>query len=99
MNGTDRAAAAPAAMLLLLALAAATLASAAAAPPPRVRRPHILHVIIDDFGWANTNYHRAVPTPEVVTPHMDRLVKEGVMMMRHYVHPECTPTRVSFQTG
>ena len=21
------------------------------------------------------------------------------MMMRHYVHPECTPTRVSFQTG
>jgi arylsulfatase A-like enzyme len=51
------------------------------------------------FGWANTNYHREVPTPEIVTPHMDRLVAEGIMMMRHYVHPECTPTRVSFQTG
>ena len=30
---------------------------------------------------------------------MDALVKEGVLLMRHYVHPECTPTRVSFQTG
>ena len=53
----------------------------------------------DDFGWANTNYHRDIATPEVVTPHMDKLVKEGIMMMRHYVHPECTPSRVSFQTG
>jgi arylsulfatase B len=87
-------------MLAQVLLGAATLTSAAASTaPPRARRPHILHVIIDDFGWANTNYHRAVPTPEVVTPHMDGLVKEGVMMMRHYVHPECTPTRVSFQTG
>ena len=85
-------------MLAQVLLGAATLTSAAASAPPR-RRPHILHVIIDDFGWANTNYHRAVPTPEVVTPHMDGLVKEGVMMMRHYVHPECTPTRVRFQTG
>jgi arylsulfatase A-like enzyme len=23
----------------------------------------------------------------------------GVKLMRHYVHAECTPTRVSFQTG
>lgn len=35
----------------------------------------------------------------MVTPRMDALVKDGVMLMRHYVHPECTPTRVSFQTG
>jgi hypothetical protein len=30
---------------------------------------------------------------------MDGLVKEGVKLMRHYVHAECTPSRVSFQTG
>ena len=23
----------------------------------------------------------------------------GIKLMRHYVHAECTPTRVSFQTG
>ena len=45
--------------------------------------PHILHVIIDDFGWGNTNYHRDVADPEIVTPNMDGLVKEGIMMMRH----------------
>ena len=85
-------------MVPMLACAAALLAtqSLAASSPPK---PHILHVIVDDFGWANTNYHRAEPSPEVVTPRMDALVKEGVLLMRHYVHPECTPTRVSFQTG
>ena len=30
---------------------------------------------------------------------MDGLVASGVHFMRHYVHAECTPTRVSFQTG
>ena len=40
--------------------------------------PHILHVIVDDFGFANTNYNRAVPDPEVVTPNMDELVKNGI---------------------
>ena len=84
-------------MLLLLLLMVASLQPAAVSGSSR--KPHILHVIIDDFGWANTNYHREVPSPEVVTPNMDALVDSGVMMMRHYVHPECTPTRVSFQTG
>jgi arylsulfatase I/J len=61
--------------------------------------PHILHVIVDDFGWANTNYHREVSDPEIVTPNLDALVKEGILTMRHYVHPECTPSRTSFITG
>jgi arylsulfatase B len=60
-------------------------------PPPAL--------LCADFGWANTNYHRAEKTPEVVTPHMDALVADGIKLMRHYVHPEGTPTRVSFQTG
>lgn len=60
-------------------------------------KPHLLHVIVDDFGFANTNYNRAKPHPEVSTPHMDSLVANGVRFMRHYVHAECTPTRVSFQ--
>ena len=64
-------------------------------PPPR----RSLHVIVDDFGFANTNYNREHPDPEVQTPQLDALVADGIRLMRHYVHPECTPTRVSFQTG
>jgi arylsulfatase B len=82
------------ALLGVLLLAAPRAAVAAKTP-----QPHILQVIVDDFGFANTNYNRAEPDPEVSTPHMDALVASGVHFMRHYVHAECTPTRVSFQTG
>ena len=71
--------------LLLLGASAATLAT-------ERTKPHILQVIVDDFGFANTNYNRAEPDPEVSTPHMDGLVASGVHFMRHYVHAECTPT-------
>ena len=77
--------------------AAALLALSGAASA--MDRPHILHVIVDDFGWGNTNYHRDVPTPEISTPNMDGLVADGIKLMRHYVHAMCTPTRVSFQSG
>eukprot|EP00927_Polykrikos_kofoidii_P070735 TRINITY_DN6712_c0_g1_i5.p1 TRINITY_DN6712_c0_g1~~TRINITY_DN6712_c0_g1_i5.p1 ORF type:complete len:592 (-),score=67.00 TRINITY_DN6712_c0_g1_i5:153-1832(-) len=61
--------------------------------------PHILFVIVDDFAWAEVGYHRQVPTDEVQTPTIDRLVKEGVELNRHYVHMTCTPSRASFQSG
>ena len=62
---------------------------------------NVLHVIVDDLGWGNTNYHRspADRTEEIRTPRLDALVSEGAMLMRQYVHAECTPSRVSFQTG
>jgi len=62
-------------------------------------KPHILAVLVDDFGWANVGWHRSVQTPEVHTPVMDQLVKEGIELNRHYVHYMCTPSRASFQTG
>ena len=79
--------------LLTVALVFALTASA------QTKTPHIFHVIVDDFGWGNTGYHRDTPTPEISTPVMDELVQEGIQLMRQYVHPECTPSRVSFQTG
>jgi arylsulfatase I/J len=62
-------------------------------------KPHILMVIVDDFGWGNVNWHRETPTPEVTTPTMDSLVKSGIELNRHYVHMTCSPTRTSFQSG
>ena len=50
-------------------------------------------------GWGDVGWHRTAQTPEVVTPVMDKLVKEGVELNRHYVHMFCTPTRASFQSG
>ena len=53
--------------------------------------PHVLIVLLDDYGWANAGWHRNytapggtfVPaTPEVVTPHMNSLVAAGIELDR-----------------
>ena len=65
------------------------------------RRPHIVAVIADDYGWNNIGYHHAKPStfPEVRTPTLDALVGDGVELTRHYAYRFCSPSRSSFQTG
>jgi arylsulfatase I/J len=62
-------------------------------------QPHIFMVIVDDFGWAETSYHREPSDPEISTPTIDSLVRQGVELNRHYVHMMCTPSRASFYSG
>ena len=64
----------------------------AAAEPPR---PNILVIVADDLGWGDVGWHGGFGK----TPHMDRLVREGVELDRHYVQPVCTPTRTALMTG
>mmetsp|Transcript_1282 Transcript_1282/g.3170 ORF Transcript_1282/g.3170 Transcript_1282/m.3170 type:complete len:578 (-) Transcript_1282:251-1984(-) len=91
------------AVLLLWSLLLPWDVAAAAMPPEhRAALPHILLVVADDFGWAEVGYHRKASgseTPEVSTPTIDRLVREGVELNRHYAHMLCTPSRSALQTG
>ena len=76
------------AVLLLLAAALASLAHA--------ERPNVLVILTDDQGWGDIGYNN----PEhVYTPHLDQLAAAGVTLTRHYVMPQCTPTRVAAMTG
>jgi len=61
--------------------------------------PHVLYILVDDLGWGDVGFNRDVPSPEVLTPNMDKLVREGIHLHRHYVHSTCTGTRVSAQSG
>ena len=61
--------------------------------------PHIVFMLVDDWGWANVGYHRDPPTPEVVTPNIDGLVKQGLELDQHYVFTVCSPSRSSFLSG
>jgi arylsulfatase A-like enzyme len=77
----------PAFLFFLLAC----VCTAAAAEP----RPNVIVIISDDQGWADVGYHN----PEMRTPNLDRLAREGVELNHHYVQPQCTPTRVALMTG
>jgi len=59
------------------------------------KQPNIVFIIADDMGWADVGYHN----PELKTPNLDRLAKEGVRFTHHYACPTCTPTRVGVMTG
>jgi arylsulfatase A-like enzyme len=59
------------------------------------KRPNILVIVSDDQGWDDIGYHN----PEIRTPNLDRLAREGMKLENHYVQPQCTPTRVALMTG
>ena len=62
-------------------------------------KPHIVFMLVDDWGWANAGYHRNPSTPEVVTPNIDNLVEQGLELDQHYVFKLCSPSRCSLLTG
>ena len=39
--------------------------------------PHLLFLLIDDFGWADASWHRPAGYAEVETPNMETLVRTG----------------------
>ncbi len=58
-------------------------------------RPNILFVVADDLGWSDVGWHQGFGK----TPHLDKLVREGVELDQHYVQPVCTPTRTALMSG
>ena len=65
----------------------------------QVKKPHIIFLMVDDWGWANAGYHRNDSSKEVVTPNFDNLVREGLELDQHYVYKWCAPSRSSFLSG
>ena len=63
------------------------------------KKPHIVFLMVDDWGWADVGYHRNDSSNEIVTPNIDNLVKEGLQLDQHYVYKVCSPTRSSFLSG
>ncbi|MEQ8838275.1 MAG: sulfatase-like hydrolase/transferase [Lacipirellulaceae bacterium] len=58
-------------------------------------RPNVICILSDDQGWADIGYNN----PKVYSPHLDSLASGGVTFTKHYVTPQCTPTRVALMTG
>ena len=58
-------------------------------------RPNVIVIVSDDQGWADIGYNN----PNVYSPNLDKLAATGLTFARHYVMPQCTPTRVALMTG
>ena len=59
-------------------------------------RPNILMIVSDDQGY----HDLGLINPEIITPNLDRLAREGTRLTNFYVAwPACTPSRGAFLTG
>lgn len=93
---------------LLLAILVLLAPTRAEILPPTA--PHILFILVDDYGWNDIGFHQnatssanpdGLPTTSTLlrTPHLDALAAEGVRLEAYYVQPVCSPTRGAIQTG
>ncbi len=69
----------------------------AAAPAGEVRRPNVLFVLADNWGWPHAG---VLGDPLAQTPVFDRIAREGVVFNHTFCPvPSCSPTRSSLLTG
>ncbi|XP_059147351.1 arylsulfatase B-like [Physella acuta] len=59
------------------------------------KRPNIVFVVADDYGFHDIGYHNS----EIKTPNLDKLAAQGVKLENYYVQPICSPTRSQLMTG
>ncbi len=69
----------------------------AQAQQSRDRRPNILLILVDDWGWTDMG---AYGSTFYQTPHLDKLARDGVRFTNGYAScPVCSPTRAAVMTG
>ena len=84
-------------VLFALLLCGLFATSPAILPAVAADRPNILLIVSDDQGWPDLG---CIGSKPILTPHLDRLAKEGVRLTNYYVTwPACTPSRGSILTG
>ena len=60
------------------------------------RPPNIIIVFADDLGYGDLSCYGH---PTLITPHLDRMAREGVRLTSFYAQPSCTPSRAALLTG
>jgi len=71
-------------------------AASAAGQTPSPQRPNVVLIVTDDVGYGDLGSYGA---PDVKTPNIDSLAKDGVRLTDFYAAPQCTPTRAALISG
>lgn len=59
-------------------------------------RPNVVVILTDDQGWGDLSLHG---NPNLQTPNIDSLARDGAQIENFYVCAVCSPTRAEFLTG
>ncbi len=59
-------------------------------------RPNVIVILTDDQGWGDLSLHG---NPNLSTPRIDELARQGAQIEHFYVCAVCSPTRAEFLTG
>lgn len=59
-------------------------------------RPNVIVILTDDQGWGDLSLHG---NPNLLTPNIDSLARQGAEVEHFYVCAVCSPTRAEFLTG
>src|SRR5262245_24575220 len=70
-----------------------TLPGSAATP---ITPPNVVVILSDDQGWGDLSLSG---NPNLRTPRIDSLARDGARFERFFVQPVCSPTRAEFLTG
>lgn len=60
------------------------------------RQPNVIVILTDDQGWGDLSWNG---NPNLNTPNIDSLARDGARFDRFFVCPVCSPTRAEFLTG
>src|SRR5271154_3340303 len=74
-------------------------AQAQQAAPASGRKPNIIFIVSDDFGYGDAGAYLGGEARGMPTPNIDRLAAGGMMFLSFYAQPSCTPGRAAMQTG
>ena len=59
-------------------------------------RPNVVVILTDDQGWGDLSLHG---NPNLSTPNIDAMARDGAEVEHFYVCAVCSPTRAEFLTG
>ncbi|XP_070532642.1 arylsulfatase B-like [Ptychodera flava] len=60
-----------------------------------LKKHNIVFILADDLGWGDVGYLN----PLVITPTIDKLAREGVILNQSYVSQSCSPSRAAIMSG